>query len=700
MKQIYPSPHKFSRYVLFVSLAGLLSFSSDLVVGQTCPASATTTIISYPNTYYPGTSATLSVGASSITIGAAILGTDAIATGDVVLVIQMQGAQINTSNNNNYGGGAGTGNGYTTTSLMAGNMEYVVANNNLTTAGGILTLKSGLVNSYQNSAYTATSGQYRYQIVRVPVYHTLQLNATITVPSWNGTSGGVLVLWAYDSLIMNGQTISAAGAGFRGGGGRKLSGAGGTSASSTDYRTNTTFVCNGSKGEGIAGTPRFLNNNGVLLDAGSAVEGYPNGSYARGAPGNAGGGGTDGDPNPSNDQNTGGGGGANGGPGGGGGNSWSTNIATGGKPGAVFSQNSPSSLVLGGGGGAGTSNDGTGSPSNGLASSGAPGGGIVIVMATTISGTGTIDVSGGFGNSTVQNDGAGGGGAGGSAMIFASTGNLTNLKVNANGGNGGSNETGGGASHGPGGAGGGGVIYSNSALSAASTANGGISGSTSGNTTNYGAGNGTSGSSTQNINQSQVPAFPVICMVLSMNFVSITAESQNGSVAVDWAVANEVNSVASYIVEKSFDGANYTAIGTVHYTPATTVVNRYHFTDDNGISPTGTIYYRIQEVELTGATNYSWIVTVRADAPTHALTVYPNPANQTATISFASTVQGTISLKLVDIKGSLLWKTEYQANAGVNTLQVSSVGNLPDGIYFLQYFDGSKPGTVKLLVKH
>src|SRR5204863_3741736 len=86
--------------------------------------------------------------------------------------------------------------------------------------------------------------------------------------------------------------------------GRQLAGGAGAN---TDYRTLATNAANGSKGEGIAGTPRYLfQGTGTPLD--TTVEGYPNGSYARGAPGNAGGGGTDGEI-VSNQQNTGGGGG-------------------------------------------------------------------------------------------------------------------------------------------------------------------------------------------------------------------------------------------------------------------------------------------------------------------------------------------------------------------------------------------------------
>src|SRR6476619_1968370 len=95
------------------------------VQAQICPPPVTATITSFPNTsYYPGQQATVSAGNTSIGIGAATYGTTPISAGDVLLIIQMQGAQINSTNNNTYGDGV-SGSGYLDNAgLYAGNMEY------------------------------------------------------------------------------------------------------------------------------------------------------------------------------------------------------------------------------------------------------------------------------------------------------------------------------------------------------------------------------------------------------------------------------------------------------------------------------------------------------------------------------------------------------------------------------------------------
>ena len=161
--------------------------SVNTVQGQTCPPPVPTTITSNANTYYAAQQAMVSAGSTSIDIGAATYGTSAIGAGDVLLIIQMQGAQINAANDNTYGDGV-SGSGYMNNAeLYAGNMEYVIANNSVPLTGGTLTLQTGTVNNYKKAAFGAY-GQYTYQVIRVPVYYNLILDADITPPNWDGAT--------------------------------------------------------------------------------------------------------------------------------------------------------------------------------------------------------------------------------------------------------------------------------------------------------------------------------------------------------------------------------------------------------------------------------------------------------------------------------------------------------------------------------
>lgn len=474
------------------------------------------------NTYYaPASSVTLSSGATTIPLGtmSSIGASTPIQVGDLILIMQMQGAEIDSSNTYAYGDGVG-GDGdiyqppasYPGGTMGSANIpnpppnaasghininnvglyEYAVvtgvSGNNITIKGG--GPGGGLINTYTNAPATSTRGKRTYQIIRVPQYTNITLSSTnpLRPAPWNGQVGGVLAIDVAGTLNMTGGVvIEASGTGFRGGGG--VNHAGGTTlAYNSDFRTNS-GTRNASKGEGIAGTPLYVLEQFDPFNLDSAfnppspnrintgAEGYPNGSYARGAPGNAGGGGTDGNPS-RNDENSGGGGGGNGGAGGLGGRSWNSQAPSGGFGGASLDGfiNGGQRLFMGGGGGAGTINNASRSTvrpadfrnitsgqqqtgvGGGVYSSGGAGGGIIMVRTGNISGTGIFRSRGAPGLSTGQ-DGAGGGGAGGTVYVVAENPvNISNISADVRGGDGGWSTFP--EAHGPGGGGGGGVVVS------------------------------------------------------------------------------------------------------------------------------------------------------------------------------------------------------------------------------------------------
>ena len=236
----------------------------------------------------------------------------------------MQGGDLDNSNTDAYGDGINGDNLAAGVKLnanfTAGIYEYAIANSAVPATGGTLTITQGLGFGYASVAATATSGQVRYQVIRVPRYDNVTLSADVSAPRWDGLSGGVLALDVNGTLDLAGYKLDMAGRGFRGAAGQVFGGAGGVAQ--TDYRNGNNLTTSANKGEGTVGTPRYLNDNGVRLDTQASgllpagvSDGYPAGDRGRGAPGNAGGGGTDGNPG-ANDQNTGGGGGSNAGRGG------------------------------------------------------------------------------------------------------------------------------------------------------------------------------------------------------------------------------------------------------------------------------------------------------------------------------------------------------------------------------------------------
>jgi mucin-19 len=492
------------------------------------------------NSYYPGR-ASAGSGTTSIPVGTLdARGASApVAAGDLLVVMQVQDAAINDSNSSSYGGSA-PGQGYTFLN-SAGAYEYVTAAGPVT--AGSIPITSGLLNSYTASSASSFQGQRSFQVIRVPQYSSATLTGTVSAPSWNGATGGVVAIDAAGNLAWNSQVIDLNGRGFRGGAAQQ-SGSNGTgdTLTNTDYVSRigsgtlglaaTGTVPNAAKGEGIAGTPIIVfvptapnndNVSGTVLNTGGtdgSSGGYPGGSFSRGAPGNAGGGGTDGNP-VSNDQNSGGGGGGNYGSGGTGGFGWTPGTPPGSQTGGFGGgsvPDSPARLFFGGGGGAGTTNNGT-SSGFGILSSGAAGGGIALIRAGSVSGSGTINANGGNGNVSaipssntvgggIANDASGGGGAGGSVLVFINNGGgSTGATINVNGGKGGNNAPGAGVNpHGPGGGGSGGyaVLSGSATVNFAGGANG-VTNTSIYTTADYGSTTSPGGTTLVNLGPASIP---------------------------------------------------------------------------------------------------------------------------------------------------------------------------------------------------
>src|SRR3989454_10471180 len=291
----------------------------------------TATLNSVINTYYPG-ALTAAAGATTIPLGTATGAGTPIAVGDLLLVIQMQDAAIDSTNTGAYGNAVAGDPASGWTSLnSAGLYEYAAATSAVPLAGGALTISSGLLNTYTSALPTPLQGQRNFQVVRVPQYVAATLAGGLAAGAFNGSTGGVLVFDVDGALNLNGAAVSVSQEGFRAGLGRQL--AGGAGGTGTDYVNLSANNFHAQKGEGIAGTPQYVFDSRTGGTVKHLINGYPNGSTARGAPATAGGGGAG--PKPSgNDPNTRGGGGADGGGGGGGGQPPETNIGGGGLGGA------------------------------------------------------------------------------------------------------------------------------------------------------------------------------------------------------------------------------------------------------------------------------------------------------------------------------------------------------------------------------
>ncbi|MBX2812356.1 MAG: hypothetical protein KTR25_11125 [Myxococcales bacterium] len=464
------------RISTIVLLGGMAHLSPLLVWAQDCEEGngvernlSGTEIL---NTYYPSPLGDkvveVKVGQTSVPIDAVDTEGTPVDVGDVVLIIQMQGAAINGEDETQPGGRYGDGEGgLDRQGVLTEDERWLAGQYELNRAAGpvadnAIPLEFPLRNRYESSDAPEGDnisgvGLRRYQVVRVPSYQTLVIpsDAKLTGSAWNGRLGGIVALDVHGKLTIRGS-IDATGLGFRGGV---------NTLPLIEFEGDPHLVSFGRKGEGVVGTPRRTRNLDGSLSTRESPGYYRASSFSEtedlrdlfladtglGAPGNAGGA-------PVHPDAGGAGGGGFGEGGFGGlGNEIILDFYTPSKGGAGLQD--PARLFMGGGGSSGhllthveELDDG---PISENKLGGYSGGGIVFLRSTMIEGSGSILANGQDGAADLS-EGGGGGGGGGQIWLMTNTRELGGLDIQARGGKGGTVSAG--QSNGGGGGGGGGLI--------------------------------------------------------------------------------------------------------------------------------------------------------------------------------------------------------------------------------------------------
>lgn len=551
-----------------------------------------------------------------------------------IMVVQMKGAAINTTNTASFGDTISTND--------AGFYDI----------GTICAIRDDSVFLFHNLVNNYNTATGKVQLVVFAEYLSANVVDTVKAQPWNiatGT-GGVIALYADLDITLN-APVYANSSGYRGGQFVQSNGTCSNIVPATGYAypgANSSPQNGAYKGEGIA-------------DIGTTQNG------GRGAPANGGGGG--------NNHNNSGGGGANLSAGGaGGGNSSTSGCSStlkglGGKP---LSGWNGKKIFAGGGGGAGQNNNGL------LTNGGGNGGGIIFIWANTIIGNNNIiSASGGNGGASLS-DGAGGGGGGGTIILHVSnyTGNLT---VQANGGNGGNSEDGGNIDrcYGGGGGGSGGVLYFTGALPAITTSvaagSAGVeTGRDPGCAVAQPASAGSGGAVISSYTFTRSTAAASYCtLVLPSKLIFFKAFEQGKKVILGWQVLNP-ELVTHFTIEKKDDAGNWIEMMTV---PAVNNTESYSLADTN--PHTGENYYRLRITEKSTTVYYSNILRVVRIISVNEFSCYPNPATHSFTV-YRNT-NGIADLRLNDMTGKIVLQQKIWSK-----VEEILLPQLPAGIYLVR----------------
>lgn len=143
----------------------------------------------------------------------------------------------------------------------------------------------------------------------------------------------------------------------------------------------------------------------------------------------------------------------------------------------------------------------------------------------------------------------------------------------------------------------------------------------------------------------------------------------NQQVQLNWATAQEFNN-SHFNIQRSIDGIYFENIGKIDGKGTTYEISQYQFTDEK--SQMGRNYYRLEQVDFNGSTDFSNVIEIFVQPSIAPLMVYPNPARDN--IHFV--LPGTqANVQLYDLAGKLIYDIPFEEE-----IQVSLV-SLPAGYY-------------------
>ena len=178
---------------------------------------------------------------------------------------------------------------------------------------------------------------------------------------------------------------------------------------------------------------------------------------------------------------------------------------------------------------------------------------------------------------------------------------------------------------------------------------------------------------------------------LPVSLTTFDVRATGTAATCTWATASESNN-DHFVVERSLDGAAFTAIGTVKGQGTNAAATTYHFEDAAaGRLGAPAVYYRLQQVDINGQATYSPLRTVSFGA---ALALYPTPTlGNEATLDLTSLAPRQYQAQVLDLTGRVLLTRAF-AGGQVHPFDVQ---HLPAGAYVVVITGADTRQSLRLL---
>jgi hypothetical protein len=176
--------------------------------------------------------------------------------------------------------------------------------------------------------------------------------------------------------------------------------------------------------------------------------------------------------------------------------------------------------------------------------------------------------------------------------------------------------------------------------------------------------------------------------LLPVKMSSFTVVKNGKSALLEWKTTEETNS-ASFVVERSADGGNFTSRGTVM---ATGQASSYQFTDASPLS--GDNYYRLKQVDKDNKFSYSKVLKLNFGKDA-AVRFSPNPASSYLHVTLEN-IGSALTVSLLDGNGRLVKQLILAQGTSSADISLAGVGR---GVYTVRMISQSGVQTQKVVIQ-
>lgn len=176
-------------------------------------------------------------------------------------------------------------------------------------------------------------------------------------------------------------------------------------------------------------------------------------------------------------------------------------------------------------------------------------------------------------------------------------------------------------------------------------------------------------------------------VVLPIDLITFTANSQATTVNLNWSTASETDN-SHFDITRSVDGKVFDVIGTEKGNGTTKSVSNYRFTDSSPVL--GTNYYQLRQVDFNGKSSLSKIEAVKFSLNTRRFSAYAPRDKSEVKFSVYTEKGEDVKIVITNMKGEEISKSSFKLIKGINSFNLPV--QLSSGVYVTRLF--SKEGNL------